>query len=88
MPKQGSIILYVHGNQKVRYDGQPRTSTSTLTQLLNYEGRTIVEGSRSHEHIMQIMRESNTGFSPLNSILACRPLAIFCFIIMSGSLKK
>ena len=37
MPKHGSIILYVHGNQKARQDGQPRTSTSTLTQLLNYE---------------------------------------------------
>ena len=37
MPKHGSIILYVHGNQKARYDGQPRTSTSTLTHLLNYD---------------------------------------------------
>ena len=36
MPKHGSIILYVHGNQKARYDGQLRTATSTLTQLLNY----------------------------------------------------
>ena len=24
-----------HGNQKARYDGQPRTAISTLTQLLN-----------------------------------------------------
>ena len=37
MTKHGSIQLYVHGNQKVRQDGQPRTATSTLTQLLNYE---------------------------------------------------
>ena len=37
MPKHGLIILYVHGNQKARSDGQPRTATSTLTQLLNYE---------------------------------------------------
>ena len=37
MPKHGSIILYVHGNQKARWDGQPRMATSTLTQLLNYE---------------------------------------------------
>ena len=36
MPKHGSINLYVHGNQKARQDGQLRTSTSTLTQLLNY----------------------------------------------------
>ena len=34
--EQGSIVLYVHGNQKARQDGQPRTATSTLTQLLNY----------------------------------------------------
>ena len=37
MPKQGSIQLYVHRNQKARQDRQPRTATSTLTQLLNYE---------------------------------------------------
>ena len=37
VPKHGSIILYVHGNQKARYDGQPRMSISTLTHLLNYE---------------------------------------------------
>ena len=37
MPKHGSIILYVHGNQKARFDGQLRTATSTLTQLLNYD---------------------------------------------------
>ena len=37
VPKHGSIILYVHGNQKARWDGQPSTATSTLTQLLNYE---------------------------------------------------
>ena len=36
MPKHGSINLYVNGNQKARYDGQPMTSTSSLTQLLNY----------------------------------------------------
>jgi len=37
MPKHGAINLYVHGNQKAHKDGQPRTSTSTLTQLLTYE---------------------------------------------------
>ena len=36
MPKHGSIQLYVHRSQKARYDGQPRTATSTLTHLLNY----------------------------------------------------
>ena len=30
-------IFYVHGSQKARQDGQPRTATSTLTQLLNYD---------------------------------------------------
>ena len=37
MPKQGSINLYIHGNLKARLDGQPRTATWTLTQLLNYD---------------------------------------------------
>ena len=37
MPKHGAINLYVQRNQKAHEDGQPRTSTSTLTQLLNYE---------------------------------------------------
>ena len=37
IPKDGSINFFVHGNQKARQDGQPRTSTSTLTQLLNYD---------------------------------------------------
>ena len=36
MQKHGSIDLYVHGNHKARSAGQPRTATSTLTQLLNY----------------------------------------------------
>ena len=36
MLKHGSVNLYVHGNQKAGLDGQPRMSTSTLTQLLNY----------------------------------------------------
>ena len=36
MPKHGSVNLYVHGNQKARWDGQLRTATSTLAQLLNY----------------------------------------------------
>ena len=30
MPKHGSVLLYVHGNQKARQDGQPWTATSTL----------------------------------------------------------
>ena len=34
--QHGLILLYVHGNHKARSDGQPRTATSTLTQLLNY----------------------------------------------------
>ena len=42
MPKHGAIILYVHGNQKARWEGQLRTATSTFTQLLNYEAHTGV----------------------------------------------
>ena len=37
MREHGSVLFYVHRNRKVRKDGQPRTATSTLTQLLNYE---------------------------------------------------
>ena len=36
MCEYGSILLYALGNQKARWDGKPRTATSTLTQLLNY----------------------------------------------------
>ena len=35
MRERGSILLYIHGNQKAREDGQPRTATLTHTQLLN-----------------------------------------------------
>ena len=31
MPKHGSMLLYVHRNHKAHQDGDPRTSTSTLT---------------------------------------------------------
>ena len=37
MPKRGSVLLYVHRNRKAHYDGEPRTATSTFTQLLNSE---------------------------------------------------
>ena len=36
--EHGSILLYIHGNQKARYDGRPRIATSTLTQLRKYGG--------------------------------------------------
>ena len=71
MPKHGSIILYVHGNQKARYDGQLRTSTSTLTQLLNLDGAgqhsysTIIKMAASEEcevmcpsHVTNISRHT------------------------------
>ena len=35
MREHGSILIYVHGNHKAREDGNSRTATSTLTQLLN-----------------------------------------------------
>ena len=37
MRKNGSMLLYVHRNHKAHYDGEPRTATSTFTQLLNSE---------------------------------------------------
>ena len=40
MPKHGSVTVYVHGNQKARYDGQSRTATVdslSLSQVLNYD---------------------------------------------------
>jgi len=36
MPKHDSILLYIPENHKARWDGQPMTATSTLTQLLNW----------------------------------------------------
>ena len=39
MREHGSILLYVHGNQKARKVGKPRLATSTFTQLLSSENR-------------------------------------------------
>ena len=33
------MLLYVHRNHRAHYDGEPRTATSTFTQLLNSEHR-------------------------------------------------
>ena len=63
MPKHGSINLYVHGNQKARYDGQPRPSTSTLTQLLNYD--TGVERIPKQESAQKVdLGEENSPAAP------------------------
>ena len=35
MRARSSVLLYVHRNQKAHQDGEPRTATSTSTQLLN-----------------------------------------------------
>ena len=62
MPKHGSINLYVHGNQKARQDGQPRTATSTLTQLLNYESRCVTGPKHilfAGESVHQIIQPGN-----------------------------
>ena len=32
------VLLYVHRNRKLIRDGEPRTATSTFTQLLNSDG--------------------------------------------------
>ena len=58
MPKHGSINLYVHGNQKARLDGQPRTSTSTLTQLLDYDYmRCIFKASYNRHDLPALVHE-------------------------------
>ena len=56
MPKHGSVNLYVHGNQKARYDGQPRMSTSTLTQLLSTSFIIIMRINNQRETIMRISK--------------------------------
>ena len=33
--EHSSVLLYIHRNHKARLDGEPRTATLTLTQLLN-----------------------------------------------------
>ena len=40
-----SVLLYVHRNHKAHLDGEPRTATSTLTQLLNSDTN---DTSRAH----------------------------------------
>ena len=54
MHEHGSMLLYVHGNHEARYDGEPRTATSSLTQFLNYGWVTVV-------WILFISRAVNTG---------------------------
>ena len=56
MPKHGAINLYVHENQKVRKDGQPRTSTSTLTQLLNYGDSNDGDSNDDDELMLNVLR--------------------------------
>ena len=47
MREHGSISLYVHGNPKARYNGEPRTATSTLTQLPDSVGTMLLSVHRS-----------------------------------------
>ena len=79
MREHGSLLLYVHGNRKVRQDGQLRTATSTLTQLLNYDPSTgtvradllhVYQNRRdkSRVFIVQELCESRGG-RPVLSIL-------------------
>ena len=63
MPKHGAINLYVHGNQKARLDGQPRTSTSTLTQLLNY-GVVHLSYLVLYHHYVWLRTSVISGFIP------------------------
>ena len=64
MPKHSSINLYVHRNQKARLDGQPRTSTSTLTQLLNYVCTHM--HTRIYIHT-QSLTHTNTDIIPIHT---------------------
>ena len=45
------MVLYVHRNHKA-WDGEPRTSTSTFTQLLSYDVdkvNMVLNVNRNHE---------------------------------------
>ena len=64
MPKHGSINLYIHGNQKARLDGQLRTATSTLTQLLNY-----VDCFNTDAKFISEKAQKKSQVSPSNLIL-------------------
>ena len=69
VPKHGSINLYVHGNQKARYDGQPRTSTSTLTQLLNYD---LTPSDVAEGMWVKGLKSKNWLTNPLNIVASRR----------------
>ena len=49
-------LLYVHRNRRLIRDGEPRTSTSTFTQLLNSEqgDHTVWEISHKHKSGKQV----------------------------------
>ena len=47
MRVHGSVLLYVHKNNKAHYDGDPRTATSTSTQLCI--GRVLYLKVSSHQ---------------------------------------
>ena len=51
MRVHGSMLLYVHRNHKAHYDGEPRTATSTFTQLLNSEHREGIRPDLNTIHI-------------------------------------
>ena len=53
--KHGSLLLYVHRNRKAHQDGQPRTATSTFTQLLNSE---------------QPLKEQDAGYTLVSVVVA------------------
>ena len=60
MLKHGSIILYVHGNQNACWDRQPRTATSTLTQLLKW---LISKSQYCQVHFEQVSNMVTWSFS-------------------------
>ena len=47
----GSVLLYGHRNHKAHWDGEPRTSTSTFTQLLNSLKMALIDASLKAESL-------------------------------------
>ena len=61
---RGSVLPYVHRNRKAYWDGQPRTATSTFTQVLNEDSLPVLTGCQSWEcRVSETVGHTNvTGF--------------------------
>ena len=65
MHEHGSVLLYVYGNHEACQDGQSKTATSTLTQLLNY---VVVHG------LLGLFRVGARGQAAMHSLFPPSPL--------------